>query len=114
MNNKPDNYRPKTNRKVVIVGLIVLIAGALVAYWLWYTSQNKRDDTGSDMRTDFPTATLQSIASGKILSQQYCRSCHMLPDPALLNRFKWKNVFPQMGLRMGIKTHRGESYAGTI
>ncbi|HEX8024121.1 VCBS repeat-containing protein [Mucilaginibacter sp.] len=114
MNNKPDNYRPAKNSKVVIVGLIILIISALVIYSLWHISENKQDDAGSDMRTDFPTATLQSIARGKILSQQYCRSCHMLPDPALLNRFKWKNVFPQMGLRMGIKAHRSESYVGTI
>jgi hypothetical protein len=114
MNNKPNSYRPAKNRKVVIVGLIILIIGALVAYSLWHISENKQDNSGADMRTDYPMATLQSIARGKILSQQYCRSCHMLPEPALLNRFKWKNVFPQMGLRMGIKAHRGESYVGTI
>jgi hypothetical protein len=114
MNNKPDSHRPAKNRKVVIVGSIVLVIAVLVVYSIWHFSENKQDNAGTDLRTDYPLATLQSIARGKILSQQYCRSCHMLPDPALLNRFKWKNVFPQMGLRMGIKAHRGESYVGTI
>lgn len=114
MNNKPDSHHPAKNRKVVIVGSIVLVITVLVVYSIWHFSENKQDNAGTDLRTDYPMATLQSIARGKILSQQYCRSCHMLPDPALLNRFKWKNVFPQMGLRMGIKAQRGESYVGTI
>lgn len=114
MNNKPDNYRSAKNRKVVIWGLIILVISILVAYSLWHISENKQDNTATDFRSDFPMATPQSVAEGKILSQQYCRTCHMLPDPALLNRSKWKNVFPQMGLRMGIKAHRGESYEGTI
>ncbi|WP_413667210.1 FG-GAP repeat domain-containing protein [Mucilaginibacter sp. Mucisp86] len=114
MSNKPKSYCSAKNRKVVIIGFIVLIIGTLVVYSLWHISENNQDNAGHELSTDYPTATLQSIARGKVLSQQYCRSCHMLPDPALLNRFKWKNVFPQMGLRMGIKSHRGESYVGTI
>jgi hypothetical protein len=114
MNNKP-NAQPKPKiSKAVIVAIAVLVAGVLAVYLFWYLPANKQDDASLAPQIDFPMATLQSIEQGKGLSQSYCSSCHMLPNPALLNRFKWKNVFPQMGLRMGIKEHRGVSYVGSI
>jgi hypothetical protein len=43
------------------------------------------------------------IAKGKILVQTYCQSCHMLPDPLLLDSKNWENgVLPAMGPRLGI------------
>lgn len=114
MNNKPDNNRPAKTSKAIIAGIAVLVVSAVAIGLYWYLPADKQNNANTDTSADFPIATMQSIASGKILSQQYCSSCHMLPDPALLNRFKWKNVFPQMGLRMGIKNHRGQSYIGSI
>lgn len=40
--------------------------------------------------------------SGRQLSQGYCGSCHLMPDPSLLDKTTWqKGIFPQMALRMG-------------
>lgn len=36
------------------------------------------------------------------LAKQYCSSCHMFPEPSLLDKQRWSNVMPHMGLRMGI------------
>lgn len=46
---------------------------------------------------------LSSIENGKKLATQYCQTCHLLPDPSLLDSKSWeKGVLPQMGPRLGI------------
>ncbi len=43
------------------------------------------------------------VENGKALVKQYCQSCHMLPDPSLLNKKSWlKGVLPEMAPRLGI------------
>jgi hypothetical protein len=38
------------------------------------------------------------------LAQQYCGSCHIFPDPSLLDKKTWETgVLPQMAFRMGIE-----------
>jgi hypothetical protein len=37
------------------------------------------------------------------LAKQYCGSCHLFPEPGLLNKNTWeKSILPQMGFRMGL------------
>src|ERR1700733_8614534 len=44
-----------------------------------------------------------SIEHGRALAATYCGSCHLLPDPDLLNKVSWeKGVLPAMGPRLGI------------
>lgn len=53
-----------------------------------------------------------SIRQGKELAARYCQSCHLLPDPSLLNAASWeKGVLPAMAPRLGIFTHNGQYYA---
>jgi len=48
------------------------------------------------------TLTEPTQLTGQQLSQTYCGSCHLAPDPALLNKDTWKrSVLPQMALYMG-------------
>ncbi len=55
--------------------------------------------------------SLQSIARGKVLAQQYCASCHALPDPAQLDSRSWeKGVLPNMGPRLGIFYYGEDRY----
>lgn len=52
-----------------------------------------------------------SIQKGKELASQYCRSCHSLPDPAMLSSDKWVHgVLPQMGPRLGIFAYGFQLY----
>jgi hypothetical protein len=52
-----------------------------------------------------------SIAAGEKLSKQYCGSCHMLPDPSLLNSKSWQDgVLPEMGPRLGIFFYGNKEY----
>ena len=53
----------------------------------------------------------ESIAAGERLSATYCQSCHLLPDPSLLDVASWdKGVLPHMGPRLGIFKHGYETY----
>jgi hypothetical protein len=52
-----------------------------------------------------------SIEKGRILAATYCRSCHLLPDPAQLNAAAWENgVLPAMGPQLGIFAYGFNKY----
>jgi hypothetical protein len=52
-----------------------------------------------------------SIAKGKVLAAKFCQSCHMLPDPAMLDAKNWENgVLPEMGPRLGIFNYGFKQY----
>ncbi len=43
------------------------------------------------------------IAKGKTLATEYCQSCHLLPDPSLLDKKTWQQgALPAMGPHLGI------------
>lgn len=45
-----------------------------------------------------------AAASGPELAERHCRSCHLLPDPALLDREAWERwVLPRMARRLGLQ-----------
>ena len=52
-----------------------------------------------------PTEGLADEAlSGEQLAQRYCGSCHLVPDPGLLDQITWTtSVLPAMGWRLGIR-----------
>jgi len=57
---------------------------------------------------------LSSIREGESLAKVYCQSCHMLPDPSLLDTKSWaKGVLPNMGPRLGIFRNNFEIYPFT-
>ena len=41
--------------------------------------------------------------SPEALARTYCGSCHLYPEPGLLNKEKWAAVLPRMAQRMGLK-----------
>ena len=51
------------------------------------------------------------LDEGKALSQKHCTSCHLLPDPALLDKLTWENgVLPAMAEQLGIEVLEGNMY----
>lgn len=55
--------------------------------------------------------SFSDIRKGKELAIQYCQSCHLLPDPSLLDSKTWeKGVLPVMGPRLGIFHFRQQPY----
>lgn len=60
--------------------------------------------------------TTQSVADeklvkGKLLANKYCSSCHLAPDPFLLDKETWHNrVLPAMAKQLGLEVWRGNNY----
>jgi hypothetical protein len=51
----------------------------------------------------FKDVPLASIKRGEALAEKYCQSCHMLPDPSLLDAKTWeKGALPYMGPNLGL------------
>ncbi len=50
----------------------------------------------------------QVLAAGEQLAKKHCGTCHLFPEPALLDKFTWKeHVLPLMALRLGITEAQG-------
>lgn len=53
----------------------------------------------------------ESIDKGRLLAARYCGSCHMQPQPDLLDAKSWEQgVLPNMGPRLGIFAYGFERY----
>ncbi|HET6256952.1 MAG TPA: FG-GAP-like repeat-containing protein [Puia sp.] len=56
-------------------------------------------------------ASMSSIRQGERLARTYCGSCHLAPDPSLLDSRSWeKGVLPAMGPRLGIFAYGFQLY----
>lgn len=52
------------------------------------------------------------FATGEELAKAYCATCHLFPDPSLLDKTTWKeHVLPNMGWRLGIRRAGEDPYA---
>ncbi len=50
-------------------------------------------------------------AEGEKLAQTYCGSCHIFPEPSLLDKSTWeKNILPVMAKQLGLQIVNGEVY----
>jgi len=77
---------------------------SLVLISLYSCKDVKKNSTHKDV----PDVTIEK---GKVLAATYCQSCHMLPDPSLLDAKNWENgVLPAMGPRLGIFNHGFKEY----
>ena len=57
----------------------------------------------------------ESITKGMQLASVYCSSCHMLPDPSLLDTKSWETgVLPHMGPRLGIYEFKYQRYPANL
>lgn len=52
----------------------------------------------------------EDIGKGEVAAAQYCRSCHQLPAPSLLDKVTWRaHELPVMGRYMGIRSESERS-----
>lgn len=57
------------------------------------------------------TLSCNKKSEGEKLAQTYCASCHLFPEPSLLDKTTWKNnVLPIMAQQMGLQIVNGEAY----
>src|SRR5688572_19926520 len=58
------------------------------------------------------TKSLSTFATGEELAKAYCGTCHLFPEPSLLDKATWKErVLPNMGWRLGIRKAGENPYA---
>jgi hypothetical protein len=76
----------------------VCLASLILWLWICFTPEVERptffvpDPSGSD-----------SLLMGKKLALRHCQTCHLYPEPGLLDKKTWREgVLPNMGLRLGI------------
>jgi FG-GAP-like repeat len=77
-------------------GKLILLVPLTVLFFLFSCNNLKKNKSHQNIPDD-------NIEKGKILAAAYCQSCHLLPDPLLLDAKSWENgVLPGMGPRLGI------------
>jgi hypothetical protein len=105
-----ENSQQKKTPQLSLIIAAIFGVMLLVAYLAWQQGgqkQNAGNNTNGD--TDSISRAV-NVSNGEALAANYCKSCHLLPDPSLINKAKWKTVFPQMAIRLGILSHGGEEY----
>lgn len=57
------------------------------------------------------TPVTPADAKGKELVAAYCQSCHLLPDPSMIDKQHWTSgVLPEMGPRLGVFSFQNQQY----
>ena len=91
-------------KRLFLIGIFLVFALSAVFSTLFSCTEFYRNKS-------HPEITNQSIRRGKALSSKYCGTCHLEPDPSLLDSKTWENgVLPQMGPRLGIFEHWFKEY----
>ncbi|MBS1748851.1 MAG: VCBS repeat-containing protein [Bacteroidetes bacterium] len=78
----------------VVLGIGI---AAVVLIFSFHPQIINEDANAVNIRTD-------TIISGNQLAHLYCQTCHLFPDPSLLDKKTWLgSVLPNMGWRLGIR-----------
>jgi hypothetical protein len=87
-------------------GICVLLCAGFTAF-----SLDKEQSTAS--QGPVFKGSLDTTLSGKQLAMQYCASCHLFPEPSLLDKKTWiDKTLPNMALRLGIRQDGADPYVG--
>lgn len=78
--------------------LVAVITGIILLVTCFVSCQQRYNKNSTHQQVSD-----ESINKGKELAAVYCSSCHLLPDPSMLDAKSWaKGVLPMMGPRLGI------------
>ncbi len=93
---KETEVRPVVQKPGLLKRNVIIIIGSFILLLsiLFFTNK-KQNDSSDEPSSD-------SFAQGKALTLKHCQSCHMLPDPGLLDKENWKKLLPEMGVSLGI------------
>ncbi|MCF0056656.1 VCBS repeat-containing protein [Dyadobacter sp. CY356] len=79
--------------------------GLIVSLFLWITVFSLKQQVEKPLTRVHLRNNTADTLSGRQLAGQYCRACHLFPDPSSLDKATWTNsVLPNMGLRLGVKS----------
>jgi hypothetical protein len=81
-----------------------LLLTLFIATLSFYSCHNKNPTAEERLAND--------VAEGGILAKKYCSSCHLYPDPSLIDKTTWnKGVLPAMAKKLGLEEYMGQIYA---
>jgi len=95
------------NKKTIVLIPILLIF--CLGIYISCNSPENTDDSKTNSNTDIEKQDLR-MEQGKALAVQHCQSCHILPDPSLLDKENWQAALAMMAPRLGIYYHKGNAY----
>ncbi|MFN8347871.1 MAG: VCBS repeat-containing protein [Spirosomataceae bacterium] len=91
--------------------------GLLAAISLWvmtFSFKKEKNEIGNRKPVN-SVYLLDSTMSGRKTALRYCQSCHLFPEPALLDKKTWiTSVLPNMGLRLGIREKGKDPYLDLV
>lgn len=91
-------FKGKKSKNVLIVTVLAITNISLIFYFVF---SNKKPN--NQLSTN--------VKEGEVLAEQYCQSCHKLPDPSLLPKQIWiEGALPTMGPFFGINSFKGLAY----
>jgi hypothetical protein len=95
---------------------LIPFTGLLILLFSIFTSCTSKKEKFTSEQARFDSLKTISATShtlnGRQVSQAICGSCHMFPEPELLDKHTWKNgVLPHMAVRMGFMTFANNPYA---
>ncbi len=99
---------PANNRSVLL--FLVFLVFCVGIYMLGRTTDRRgHSQIDSSLMPSEPAAQ-NMIVQGKVLAAKHCSSCHVLPDPSLLDKENWPSALAMMAPRLGIFYHKEQSY----
>jgi len=95
-----------TRARAISGAIAVLAASAIGLYLLVHPHLPKSSGLASERLTSSPPQILvldSSSERGHRLAQIYCQTCHLFPEPALLDKATWENgALPEMAAWLGL------------
>lgn len=96
--------RQRSYSTILLFGYAVLIIGC----WLSSCENYPRNKTHAGIPES-------RIKQGEAFAKKFCQSCHLFPDPAMLDVTSWEDgVLPNMGPRLGIYNHNFKRYPSAV
>ncbi|MCW3081800.1 FG-GAP and VCBS repeat-containing protein [Segetibacter sp.] len=77
--------------------IFIIISVLIFSLAVYFFADKKQDNPSDEISSN-------SFAQGKALTEKHCQSCHVLPDPGLLDKDNWKKLLPEMGVSLGIQS----------
>lgn len=93
---KKTEVKPVVQKRGLLKRYVIIIISLLIVLLsIFFFTKKKQTNLSEEPSSN-------SFAQGKASASKYCQSCHMLPDPTLLDKDTWKKLLPEMGINLGI------------
>lgn len=103
LNNTPQEAMNRAKSTILTVVVLLALAAALGQILFVRQLPDKSPPPGPGRANALALTPSADVARGRQLAQTYCQTCHLLPDPALLDKISWeKGALPYMAPWLGM------------